>query len=229
MILINKYLQRGHSYEYLKRTLVHLGFELNSLFRFGAGALAGIVAVTSTYPLDIVRTRLSIASATFSRLEAQNGSGSRPASSAARSLHAATGRSLATVAATSMSRREPLGVFGMAMKVMREEGGIRALYRGLVPTALGVVCSPIDFQSVIRFINVIPGPVQRLQFCSVRRLETHYLPTRKSHSLQEVAYRSTGGYHFTIINLPAGLFEKKKPIGKRKRVSKGAMLLRNLD
>jgi hypothetical protein len=44
------------------------------------------------------------------------------------------------MAAAVVPRPEPLGVFSMAMKVMREEGGVRALYRGLVPTALGVVC-----------------------------------------------------------------------------------------
>lgn len=31
-----------------------------------------------------------------------------------------------------------LTVWGMTLKVFREEGGVRALYRGLVPTAMGV-------------------------------------------------------------------------------------------
>lgn len=29
-------------------------------------------------------------------------------------------------------------MWGMTLRVMREEGGVRALYRGLVPTAFGV-------------------------------------------------------------------------------------------
>lgn len=29
-------------------------------------------------------------------------------------------------------------MWGMTLKVFREEGGVRALYRGLVPTAMGV-------------------------------------------------------------------------------------------
>ena len=31
-----------------------------------------------------------------------------------------------------------LTMWGMTLKVMRDEGGVRALYRGLVPTAMGV-------------------------------------------------------------------------------------------
>ena len=31
-----------------------------------------------------------------------------------------------------------LSVVGMTRKVMRDEGGVRALYRGLIPTAMGV-------------------------------------------------------------------------------------------
>lgn len=29
-------------------------------------------------------------------------------------------------------------MWGMTVKVMREEGGVRALYRGMIPTAVGV-------------------------------------------------------------------------------------------
>lgn len=41
------------------------GTELTPLRRLLCGALAGITSVTVTYPLDIVRTRLSIQSASF--------------------------------------------------------------------------------------------------------------------------------------------------------------------
>jgi solute carrier family 25 phosphate transporter 23/24/25/41 len=40
--------------------------ELNTARRLTAGALAGLVSVACTYPLDIVRTRLAVQSATLS-------------------------------------------------------------------------------------------------------------------------------------------------------------------
>jgi len=44
------------------------GAKLNSMQRLTCGGLAGITSVTFTYPLDIVRTRLSIQSASFKEL-----------------------------------------------------------------------------------------------------------------------------------------------------------------
>ena len=104
---------------------------LDTPTRLLSGALAGVTSVCTTYPLDLVRSRLSIASASLSLPAAQGTSsnsslpgGVRPALS----YHtAASPRSAAT-----------LGIWGMTLKVMREEGGVRGLYRGLVATAMGV-------------------------------------------------------------------------------------------
>lgn len=53
--------------------------------------------------------------------------------------------SVAKAAASAATRgvnqsfaKADLTVWGMTLKVMRDEGGVRALYRGLVPTAMGV-------------------------------------------------------------------------------------------
>lgn len=43
-----------------------------------------------------------------------------------------------TAARTSNYTAAELTIWGMTMKIMREEGGIRGLYRGLVATAVGV-------------------------------------------------------------------------------------------
>ena len=75
--------------------------------RLVCGGAAGITSVVCTYPLDIVRTRLSIQSASFAVL------GETP--------------------------RKRLPGMWATMKIMYfEEGGFRALYRGIIPTVAGV-------------------------------------------------------------------------------------------
>lgn len=46
--------------------------------------------------------------------------------------------SAARQTASSVFTVQELTMWGMTLKVMREEGGLRALYRGLIPTAMGV-------------------------------------------------------------------------------------------
>lgn len=93
------------------------------------GGVAGITSVVFTYPLDIVRTRLSIQSASFAEL------GERP--------------------------KELPGMWATLRRMYKTEGGIKALYRGMIPTVAGVApyvsCPP-------------PRCVLRVQ------LETNWLP-----------------------------------------------------
>ncbi|KAK3724413.1 hypothetical protein LTR37_001037 [Vermiconidia calcicola] len=76
--------------------------------RLLCGALAGITSVTVTYPLDIVRTRLSIQSASFERLGVKD-----------------------------VSQKLP-GMWQVMTGMYKNEGGILALYRGIIPTVAGV-------------------------------------------------------------------------------------------
>ena len=95
------------AYEQFKKLLTAGGTrELNTPLRLSAGALAGICSVCSTYPLDLVRSRLSIATATIGK-----------------------GKS-------SIYTQRDLSIVGMTLKVYREEGGLRGLYRGVAMTAL---------------------------------------------------------------------------------------------
>ncbi|APA12378.1 hypothetical protein SS1G_10586 [Sclerotinia sclerotiorum 1980 UF-70] len=82
------------------------GADLNSFRRLICGGAAGITSVFFTYPLDIVRTRLSIQSASFAALGQH-------------------------------SAKLP-GMFATLKTMYRTEGGILALYRGIIPTVAGV-------------------------------------------------------------------------------------------
>ncbi len=145
--------------------------ELGVIQRLAAGALAGIASVVSTYPLDLVRSRISIASAslyaeakTAQQSVLQSGSSGAPPSApsgpgaslasagagagAAKTSGGSSGsggganeKELQRRAAAKL--REELkarqmrvpGIWETTVKVYREEGGIRGLYRGCIPTS----------------------------------------------------------------------------------------------
>jgi solute carrier family 25 phosphate transporter 23/24/25/41 len=94
----------------------------------------------STYPLDLVRSRLSIATASV-ELAAVNSSSVISVASeripAGAVPKPALFHTTATVASTVYTKKD-LTIWGMTRKIMREEGGVRGLYRGLVTTAVGV-------------------------------------------------------------------------------------------
>lgn len=103
------------SYESLKTNLLLWSGDdvLSTPLRLASGALAGICSVVSTYPLDLVRSRLSIATASI-----------------------ATGKGKGKLMCDVVDK--DLGIWGMTRKVYRTEGGVRGLYRGIVATAAGV-------------------------------------------------------------------------------------------
>lgn len=82
--------------------------EMSAGSRLVCGGIAGITSVTVTYPLDIVRTRLSIQSASFADLGPREQTQKLP------------------------------GMFTTMVAIYKNEGGMTALYRGIVPTVAGV-------------------------------------------------------------------------------------------
>jgi solute carrier family 25 phosphate transporter 23/24/25/41 len=96
------------SYNFYKRNVFESspGADLDPFTRLFCGGLAGVTSVFFTYPLDIVRTRLSIQSASFSEL------GAKP--------------------------QHLPGMWETLTKMYRTEGGLSALYRGIIPTVAGV-------------------------------------------------------------------------------------------
>ncbi|OQO29248.1 hypothetical protein B0A51_05462 [Rachicladosporium sp. CCFEE 5018] len=94
------------------------GAPLTPVSRLLCGAMAGITSVSVTYPLDIVRTRLSIQTASFAALtKSPNLPGSK---------------------APPPGLREKPGMWSVMKAMYRTEGGVGALYRGIVPTVAGV-------------------------------------------------------------------------------------------
>ncbi|CEJ60822.1 Putative Solute carrier protein [Penicillium brasilianum] len=96
------------SYNFYKKFAETPEGEMTPTRRLICGGIAGITSVTVTYPLDIVRTRLSIQSASFAGLGARD-----------------------------PSERLP-GMFTTMVTIYKTEGGMIGLYRGIVPTVAGV-------------------------------------------------------------------------------------------
>lgn len=144
------------TYEQLKKFFTRHGSkELDTPKRLASGALAGITSVCSTYPLDLVRSRLSIATASIALAAAPTASTSSSTSASATLLKSSTSTASipkhaaalfhttsaihsASTAAAGAYTKTDLTIVGMTLKIMREEGGVRGLYRGLVTTAVGV-------------------------------------------------------------------------------------------
>ncbi|RAL06213.1 solute carrier family 25 member 42 [Aspergillus ibericus CBS 121593] len=114
--------------------------ELPAVHRLICGGAAGITSVTITYPLDIVRTRLSIQSASFAGLS-----------------HREAGERLP-------------GMFTTMVLIYRNEGGIVGLYRGIIPTVAGVApyvgLNFMTYESVRKSLtpegDTTPGPLRKL-------------------------------------------------------------------
>ncbi|KAG8921453.1 hypothetical protein FRC01_000245, partial [Tulasnella sp. 417] len=140
------------AYEQLKKFFTKGGTrELDTLTRLTAGALAGITSVTTTYPLDLVRARLSIVSASleFAHQQAPATVSSLPATGPATASAPAPALSKIAPSASAAPRPVPLaaslstsaashvaavagsvskpklpGMWDMLVLVYKEEGGI---------------------------------------------------------------------------------------------------------
>jgi len=126
------------TYEQLKKWFTRHGSrELDTPKRLASGALAGITSVCSTYPLDLVRSRLSIATASVSLVTPATGRKVAPISSIPSQATDALASAHHTTALPKYTQTD-LTIWGMTLKIIREEGGVKGLYRGLSATAFGV-------------------------------------------------------------------------------------------
>ncbi|KAH7108086.1 mitochondrial carrier [Auriculariales sp. MPI-PUGE-AT-0066] len=201
------------TYEQLKKVFVSWrGHELDTPTRLLAGALAGITSVSATYPLDLVRARLSIASASISFNVPKATAASSPMaavapvaatiaippSSAVAGTRAAamyhTSAAAASAAASTTVRPEIPGMWEMTLKVMREEGGVRALYRGLVPTALGV------------------APYVGINFAAYEALRARITPPGKQTVTRKLACGALAGSISQTLTYPFDVLRRKMQV-----------------
>jgi len=108
---------------------------MGSLRRLVCGGAAGITSVFFTYPLDIVRTRLSIQSASFAAL-------------------------------TKTQQANLPGMWATMVTMYKTEGGILALYRGIIPTVAGV--APYVSRVVPNPVAALTTLLGRSQFYDIR-------------------------------------------------------------
>ncbi|KAF8639566.1 hypothetical protein AX17_001468 [Amanita inopinata Kibby_2008] len=153
------------TYEQIKKWFTRHGSrELDTPKRLTAGALAGITSVCSTYPLDLVRSRLSIATASINLASQPKTAQAAASSIPLPTRHAALSSAYHTASASASGTtpaysKADLTIAGMTLKIVREEGGIRALYRGLVTTAVGVApYVGINFASYETLRGIITPP-----------------------------------------------------------------------
>ncbi|RXW23531.1 hypothetical protein EST38_g2329 [Candolleomyces aberdarensis] len=193
------------TYEQLKKWFTSFGSkELDTPKRLAAGALAGITSVCSTYPLDLVRSRLSIATASISLIESTSPSPSASASSTSRpaipslasSYHSSASASSAASAAAikvGYTKRE-LTIWGMTLKIMREEGGVRALYRGLITTAVGV------------------APYVGINFAAYEFLRSVITPPGKSSVARKLSCGALAGSISQTLTYPFDVLRRKMQV-----------------
>lgn len=194
------------TYEQLKKLFTaHGTHELDTPKRLAAGALAGITSVCSTYPLDLVRARLSIATASVSFMaskatpgaprtaKAPSLSSAYHTSSSVRAAAAPPSASAAAASAVMYSKRD-LTIWGMTLKIVREEGGVRALYRGLVTTAVGV------------------APYVGINFAAYEALRGVITPPGKSSISRKLACGALAGSISQTITYPFDVLRRKMQV-----------------
>ncbi|KAG1771825.1 mitochondrial carrier domain-containing protein [Suillus occidentalis] len=184
------------TYEQLKKWFTAYGSkELDTPKRLASGALAGITSVCATYPLDLVRSRLSIATASIplQTEQALPSSSIMTTSGAKQALASAYHTSSSSSNQTALKRAE-LTVVGMTLKVMREEGGVPGLYRGLVTTAVGV------------------APYVGINFATYEALRGVVTPPGKNNIVRKLACGALAGSISQTLTYPFDVLRRKMQV-----------------
>lgn len=100
-------------YENLKKALTRGERDLETGEKLACGMVAGLASVAGTYPMDLVKTRLSVLTAKSLKGISSNGG-------------------------INVKPSVNLSMLGNLKEIYLKEGGIAGLYRGFIPTSLGV-------------------------------------------------------------------------------------------
>lgn len=140
-----------------RKTQLVLGFD-----RFISGSVGGITSVAVTYPLDLIRARITVQTASLIRLN----KGKLPYAPS---------------------------VFGTAKDVVQKEGGFLALYRGIVPTTLGV------------------APYVAINFSLYEQIRDHMdsIPEKYNNPLWKLSAGAFSSFVGGIIIYPLDLLRKR--------------------
>jgi len=180
------------TYEQLKKLFTDNGKRtLDTPTRLLSGALAGITSVCSTYPLDLVRSRLSIATASIPLQSVQQ---QQPSAQPMLASSYHTSSSPVAAARPLVWTRKDLTVWGMTLKVMRDEGGFFALYRGMVPTAVGV------------------APYVGINFATYEALRAIITPPDKNTVVRKLACGALAGSISQTITYPFDVLRRKMQV-----------------
>jgi len=103
---------------------------------------------------------------------------------------------VSTAATSSLRSAPPIpGMWAMTLKVMREEGGIRALYRGMIPTAVGV------------------APYVGINFAAYEGLRGFFTPPGKDHAAwRKLACGALAGSISQTLTFPMDILRRKMQV-----------------
>ncbi|KAG1742921.1 mitochondrial carrier domain-containing protein [Suillus lakei] len=177
------------TYEQLKKWFTAYGTkELDTPKRLASGALAGITSVCATYPLDLVRSRLSIATASIplQTEQALPSSSLMTPSGAKQALSSAYHTSSSSLNQAVSKRAE--------LTLMREEGGVPGLYRGLVTTAVGV------------------APYVGINFATYEALRGVVTPPGKNNAVRKLACGALAGSISQTLTYPFDVLRRKMQV-----------------
>lgn len=105
-----------------------------------------------------------------------------------------------------------LTVWGMTLKVVRDEGGIRALYRGLIPTAMGVAPYVGAYGPIIIVTHNQSLYVLGINFAAYEALRGIITPPGKSSVPRKLACGALAGSISQTLTYPFDVLRRKMQV-----------------